>query len=105
MRNLVYQNGAAGLIRPRGRDVFGIVSATATAVAGLRDMVFDNGNRYLVAMAGTKYRTANATGFVGTFTDLATIASGTALEVVQYRNRYFLMNGASADVSAIGSNL
>jgi hypothetical protein len=104
MRNLVYRNGAAALCHARGRSQFGVVSAATTAVAGLRDIHFDNGDFYLVAMAGTKYRYA-AVGATGTFADLATIASGTSLEVVHYRNRFFLMNGASADSSAIGTNV
>lgn len=102
IRNLVYMNGATELNRAPGRASFGQVSA-ATAVAGLRDIHFDNGDHYLVAMAGTKYRTAPV-GDTGSFTDLATIASGTSLEVVHYRNRFFLMNGATQAASAIGTN-
>jgi len=106
MRNLVYRNGAAALCHAKGRIQFGVVTASATAVAGLRDIHFDNGDFYLIGMAGTRYRYASlATASAGTFSDLATIASGTSLEVVQYRNRFFLMNGASADTSAIGTNL
>ena len=104
IRNMVYKNGAVVLERAPGRAVFGAVSATATAVAGLRDMHFDSGDHFLVAMAGTKYRTAPM-GDTGTFSDLATIASGTSLEVVQYRNRFFLMNGSTADATAIGTNV
>jgi hypothetical protein len=104
IRNMVYKNGAVGLERAVGRAVFGTVSATATGVVGLRDVHFDNGDHYLVAMAGDKYRIAPM-GDTGTFADLATIVAGTSLEVVQYRNRFFLMNGASADASAIGTNL
>jgi len=51
MRNLVYRNGAAALCHARGRSQFGVVSAATTAVAGLRDIHFDNGDFYLVAMA------------------------------------------------------
>jgi len=105
MRNMVYRNGAAALCHAKGRAQFGVVSAATTAVAGLRDIHFDNGDFYLVAMAGTKYRYASmATASAGTFADLATIASGTSLEVVHYRNRFFLMNGASAEASSIGTN-
>lgn len=104
IRNMVYRNGAVGLERATGRAVFGVVSATATGVVGLRDIHFDNADHYLVAMAGNKYRVAPM-GDTGTFADLATIAAGTSLEVVQYRNRFFLMNGASADSSAIGTNV
>jgi hypothetical protein len=103
MKNMVYRNGGQSLERATGRQVFGVVSA-ATAAAGLRDMHFDNGDHYLIGMAGTKYRIAPM-GDTGTFADLATIASGTSLEVVQYRNRFFLMNGAVAQTSSIGTNV
>jgi hypothetical protein len=103
IRNMVYRNGAVGLERAAGRAVFGVVSATATGVVGLRDAHFDNGDHYLIAMAGTKYRYAPM-GDTGTFTDLANITAGTSLEVVHYRNRFFLMNGATADSSSIGTN-
>jgi hypothetical protein len=104
IRNMVYKNGATQLERAPGRAVFGAVSAVATGVVGLRDISFDNGDHYLVAMAGNKYRTSPVAD-TGTFADLATIAAGTSLEVVQYRNRFFLMNGASADASSIGTNV
>lgn len=104
IRNMVYRNGAVALERATGRAAFGTVSAVATGVVGLRDIHFDNGDHYLVAMAGTKYRAAPM-GDTGTFSDLATIVAGTSLEVVQYRNRFFLMNGASADATAIGTNV
>ena len=104
IRNMVYKNGATQLERAPGRAAFGTVSAVATGVVGLRDIHFDNGDHYLVAMAGAKYRTAPV-GDTGSFTDLATIAAGTSLEVVQYRNRFFLMNGASSNATAIGSNV
>lgn len=107
MKNMVYRNGANTLERAAGRQVFGVVSATATGVNGLRDIHFDNGDQYLIAMAGNKYRYAPI-GVTGTFSDLATVTAGTSLEVVQYRNRFFLMNGASngatASASAIGNN-
>jgi len=104
MRNMVYRNGAAALERAAGRTAFVTVSSVATSVNGLRDISFDNGDRYLVSMAGTKYRYSTLSA-APTATDLATIASGTSLEVVQYRNRFFLMNGARADSSAIGTNV
>ena len=103
IRNMVYKNGATQLERAPGRAAFGTVSAVATGVVGLRDISFDNGDHYLVAMAGTKYRTSPVAD-TGTFTDLATITAGTSLEVVQYRNRFFLMNGAANSPTGIGSN-
>ena len=99
MKNMVYRNGATTLERAAGRLEFGVVSA-ATAVAGLRDMHFDNGDHYLIGMAGTKSRIAPM-GDSGSFLDFATIASGSSLEVVQYRNRFFLMNGGYANASSI----
>ena len=104
IRNLVYRNGGRGLERATGRQTFGSASAAATGVPGLRDFHFDNGDHYLVAQVGGLYRIAPV-GVTGTFADLASIASGTSLEVVQFRNRFFLLNGASAEASAIGSNL
>lgn len=104
MRNLVYRSNSPALQRAYGRAVFGAVSGTATAVAGLRDIHFDNGDHYLVAMAGGLYRTAPV-GATGTFSDLSAIISGTSLEVVHYRNRFFLMNGVGTDATAIGSNV
>lgn len=104
IRNMVYKNGATQLERATGRAVFGAVSAVATGVVGLRDIHFDNADHYLVARAGTKLRTAPV-GDTGSFTDLATIAEGTNLEVVQYRNRFFLMVGATAAADTIGTNV
>ena len=107
MRNFVYRNGSTSLLPAAGRAAWGTVNATATAVRGIRDIQFDNGNHYLIAMAGTKYRRAPVSTSTQTFTDLATIASvGSAqtLEAVQYRNRFFLLNGATAYSSAINTN-
>ena len=104
IRNLVYRNGGVSLDRATGRAVFGAVSAVATGVVGLRDIHFDNDDHYLAAMAGTKIRTSPVAD-TGSFTDLATITESTSLEVVQYRNRFFLMTGATAAASAIGTNV
>ena len=107
MRNFVYRNGSTSLYPAAGRAVWGTVSGTATAVRGLRDIQFDNGNHYLIAMAGNKYRRAPVSTSTQTFSDLATIgtvSSAQTLEAVQYRNRFFLLNGATADSSAINTN-
>ena len=104
IRNMVYKNGAGPLIKAPGRAVFGTVSSVATGVKGLRDIHFDNGNHYLIAMAGTKLRRFPV-GTTGTGSDLATIAESSHLEVVQYRNRFFLMTGATAEATAIGTNV
>lgn len=103
LRNLVYRNGGSALERATGRQSFGAASAAATGVPGLRDFQFDNGDHYLVAQVGSLYRIATVAA-TGTFSDLATVTAGDSLEVVQYRNRFFLLNGASANATAIGTN-
>ena len=103
MRNLIYVNGANAAVRAPGRSAFGTVSAVATSVYGIRDITFDTGDRYLIAAAGNKYRTAYVSGD-GTFSDLATVTQGTSLEVVHYRNRFFLMNGVATNATGINSN-
>ncbi len=104
LRNLVYKNGGSALVRAPGRVAFGAVSAETTGVVGLRDAHFDNGTHILIAHAGTRYRFAPV-GDTGTFADLVTgIASGSSLEVVQYRNRFFLMNGAVTGQDDINTN-
>jgi len=108
MRNFVYRNGSTSLFPAAGRNAWGTVSATATAARGLRDVQFDNGDHYLIAMAGNVYRKATVTTGPGSFSALATIASvgsGQTLEAVQYRNRFFLLNGSTVDSSAINTNL
>jgi len=119
LRNGVYLPGSQALQRARGRAQFGAVtangaSATATDVLGLRDIQFDNGDHHLVAMISG---TATGNGFyryapvadTGTFATLASaFVAGTQLEVVHYRNRFFLFNGATAastSATAVNSNL
>jgi hypothetical protein len=101
MQNLIYFPDDPALHRSAGRTVFGTVSATAVDVNGLRDMKFDNGDHYLVAQASGKYRYAPV-GVTGTFSDLATLNTGTQLEAVQYRNRYFFFNGVTIPVASAG---
>lgn len=109
IRNAWYLPGSQALQRVSGRAFYGSASAASASVPGLRDIRFDNGDGYLVAMvtgASAKYRYAPI-ATTGTFTDLVTLGSaGTQLEAVHYRNRYFLFNGvASGTTSATGSNL
>jgi len=78
-------------------------AAGATAVDGLRDITFDNGDAYLVALASSRYNFAPV-GDTGTFSVTATGQPGNQLEVIQYRNRFFLLNGVTADVSSTGTN-
>lgn len=104
VRNAVYLPGSNALQRARGRAAFGTATATAVDVVGLRDLAFDNGDHYLVAHATASYVTA-VVGDTGTFGVLVSgIGTGTQLEVAQFRNRYYLMNGTSANASAIGTN-
>jgi hypothetical protein len=100
LRNAVYSAGYDGLLRARGRDVFGVVSATAVDVVGLRDIHFDNGDHYLIAGASTNYYRAPV-GDTGNFTLVeSTVGSFTTLDRVHYRNRFFLLNGATTGEGA-----
>jgi hypothetical protein len=110
VRNATYhaRTGSA-LSRAFGRTIFGSASAASAEVDGLRDIQFDTGDHYLVAMvtgANAKYRIASisATGTTNTFADLVTITAGSALEVVHYNNRFFLLNGVTAAATATSSN-
>lgn len=110
LQNGVYLPGSLALQRARGRSQFGAVTATGTDVDGLRDVQFDNGDHYLLAMiSGTatgngSYRIATV-GDTGTFSNLASgIVAGAQLEVVHYRNRFFLFNGVENAVNVTGSN-
>lgn len=110
-RNFTYFPGDPAIYRSTGRAAFGTATAAAGEVDGLRHITFDTGDSYLVAMVTgatqAKYRIAPV-GDTGVFSDLATIATaGSTLEAVHFRNRYFLFNGASQDVSAtaVNSNL
>jgi len=103
-RNSIYLGGSKALNRAPGRASFGAVSANATAVVGLRDVHYDNGDHYLIALAGDTYKTAPV-GTTGTFTLLASAQPiGSQLEVAHFQNRFFLFNGATAEVSGIGTN-
>lgn len=104
--NGVYKPGSQALRRAPGWTAFGTVSATAVNIPGLRDVRFDNGNHYLLAHASSNYYSA-AVGDTGTFGVLASnIGIGAQLEVVQFRNRYFLFNGVrqNATATAVNSN-
>jgi hypothetical protein len=110
LQNGVYLPGSLALQRARGRSVFGSATAVATDIDGLRDIQFDNGNHYLVAMiSGTatgngSYRYATV-GDTGTFANLVSgFNAGSQLEVVHYRNRFFLLNGSFNMGSATAVN-
>jgi len=101
--NLVYLPGALALNRARGRSAAGTVTG-ASNVDGLRDITFDNADAYLFAMASSLYR-YSAVGDTLTFATLTATQAGNQLEVVHYRNRFFFLNGVSADASSTGTNL
>lgn len=110
LRNGVYLPGSQALHRAKGRSQFGQVTATATDVDGLRDIQFDNGDHYLIAMASGSasgdglYRVAPV-GDTGTFSTIASgFVAGSQLDVAHYRNRFYLLNGAAANATGIGSN-
>jgi hypothetical protein len=105
-RNFVYLPGSPAIYRSWGRDVFGVVSATACEVNGLRDAQFDTGDHIVVALASASYLTALA-GDTGTFGVLASglPGVGSQLEAVQYRNRFYLMPGLpNTGTDELGTN-
>jgi hypothetical protein len=106
-RNCIYVPGKGSLQRAPGRAAFGTVSATAIDITGLRDIQFDNGDHYLIAEASSNYFKADITAdpLTQTFSSFVTAAvSGTTLEAIQYRNRFYLLNGGVATASAAASN-
>lgn len=104
LQNAVFRPEEKALRQPTGRTQFGAATATGLDVDGLRDAKFDNGNHYLIAHVTASYVSA-AVGDTGTFGVLVSgVGDGSQLEVVHYRNRFFLFNGVSSDASAIGSN-
>lgn len=103
-RNCFYLAGSQALVRAPGRVAFGTVTASAVAVAGLRDIQFDNGDHYLIAMSNGKYRSSPVADS-GSFTDVAALTTtATTLESAHFRNRFFMFNGATADATAITTN-
>lgn len=104
LRNGIYNPGDPALYRAFGRSSFGTVSATAVDVVGLRDIQFDNGNHYLLAVASASAYRAPV-GDSGSFTSMASFASvPTQLEVAHYRNRFYLFGGTTVDASAASAN-
>jgi len=104
IRNAVYKSGSRSLRRAKGRAAFGTVTATGEAVDGLRDAKFDNGDHYLLAHASASYLTATV-GDTGTFgVVLNEVGNGDQLDVVHYRNRFYLFNGVQTDATAADSN-
>lgn len=104
VQNGVYLPGKGALQRARGRSVFGTASAEGVDVVGLRDMEFDNGDHYLVAIASTTALTAVVADTNNFISATAFDSSPSQLEVAHYRNRFYLLPGTSADASAIGTN-
>jgi len=103
-KNAVYKSGSQSLHRAKGRNVFGTVTATGHDVDGLRDAHFDNGDHYLISHSSAFYSTATV-GDTGTFGVAASgLGDGTQLDVVHYRNRFYLFNGVQTDITAASSN-
>lgn len=94
LQNAEYRVGSQALQRAKGRAQFGQVLASATAVVGLRDVLFDNGNHYLIAHASNVYQRA-LVGDTGSFVNLDTVTSGSSLEKIHFANRFYLLNGAN----------
>lgn len=104
IRNMIYLPGSDALWMTPGRAVFGAVSAVATAVDGLRDIEFDTGDHYLVALAGDTLKYATV-GAAGAFSSLTAAGAGSqSLEAIQYQNAYYLFTGATAAVETINTN-
>jgi hypothetical protein len=106
-RNFVYLPGSPAIYRAAGRNVFGAASGAASNVAGLRDAQFDEGPHVLAAVVGSALVTALATGVSGNFVVLSANLGGvpSQLEAVQYRNRFYLLNGIkTSEGSEIGTN-
>lgn len=104
IQNRVYRADSQSLFRAAGREIFGVVSATATAVEGLRDVKFDNGDHYLIGHASSVYLSATV-GDTGTFGTLASgMGAGSQLEAIHFRNRFYLLNGVSTEATAAASN-
>lgn len=102
--NGVYKAGSQALWRAIGRSGFGTASSVAVDVDGLRDAKFDNATHILIAHASASYLSA-AVGDTGTFGVLVTgVGDGEQLEVVHYRNRFFLFNGVAPAATATGVN-
>lgn len=107
LRNGIYLGGSRALQRAKGRVIFATATSSALDVVGLRDIQFDNGDQKLVALVSASLLTAAITGTTatGTFGSLATlVATASSLERVQYRNRYFLLNGVSVASTAASAN-
>lgn len=93
IRNAVYTPSSQAIQRAKGRAAFGTATASALDVDGLRDVTFDTGDHYIVGHVSASYVTSTV-GDTGTFGVLASgVNDGSQLEVVHYRNRYFLFNG------------
>lgn len=104
VRNAVYQSGSRRLRRAKGRAIFGAVTATGHDVDGLRDFKFDNGDHYLVAHSSASYSTASV-GDTGTFALMSSgMGDGDQLDVLHYRNRFYLFNGVQTNATAAASN-
>lgn len=95
-RNCFYEPESNILRRIWGRSVFGTVAAAR--LTGLATVRFRNGNRFLVASAGTTLATAPL-GDTGSFTSRKTLASAAGyMEAAYYQgtDRLYIFDGVNA---------
>jgi hypothetical protein len=105
-RNFVYLPGSPAIYRATGRTVFGTVPTAPSNVVGLRDAQFDGGPHVLASVYGSALATASITGVSGTFGVLTSTMGGAPdqLEMVQYRNRFYLLTGLAKDYHQANGN-
>jgi hypothetical protein len=104
IRNMVYKQGATSIKTAPGRAALTTAATANGGVYGLRDLQFDNGMHYLLAGVEDMYRVYDINNG-GTFSTVITgMASGRNIETVQFRNRYYVLNGATAESTAIDTN-
>ena len=104
IRNMVYKQGATSLRAAPGRYIHATAATAGGGVYGLRDMQFDNGMHYLVAGVEDMYRYMDINNPGAFSTLISGQATGKNIEAVQFRNRYYLLNGATAEASSINTN-
>ena len=104
IRNMVYKQGATSLRTAPGRLQIATAATAGGGVYGLRDLQFDNGMHYLVAGVEDMYRSMDI-NTPGTFVTVTSgVATGKNIEAVQFRNRYYVLNGATSLATSLGTN-
>lgn len=91
--NTYYKTSDPVLYKAKGRTTFNS-AAEVSAILGVRALQFDGTAGFFVGLVGSTYRKATI-GATGTFSDLVTGLSGTAisLDSVHYNNEHTLLNG------------